>query len=73
MSVIFCPPLLVLPPSACAPTFELNPVKKQLLGARNGRVVIECRPRAAPRPRFTWTKGKELLYNNSRYRPQNAH
>ncbi|XP_059893843.1 contactin 1b [Gadus macrocephalus] len=51
---------------ACAPTFELNPVKKQLLGARNGRVVIECRPRAAPRPRFTWTKGKELLYNNSR-------
>uniref|UniRef100_A0A8D3D6D7 Contactin 1b n=1 Tax=Scophthalmus maximus TaxID=52904 RepID=A0A8D3D6D7_SCOMX len=51
---------------ACAPTFELNPVKKQLLGARDGRVVIECKPRAAPRPRFTWTKDKELLYNNSR-------
>lgn len=51
---------------ACAPTFEFNPVKKQLLGAEDGRVVIECKPRAAPRPRFTWTKGKELLFNNSR-------
>uniref|UniRef100_A0A669EIN9 Contactin 1b n=1 Tax=Oreochromis niloticus TaxID=8128 RepID=A0A669EIN9_ORENI len=51
---------------ACAPTFEFNPVKKQLLGAKDGRVVIECKPRAAPRPRFTWTKGKELLYNSSR-------
>uniref|UniRef100_A0A673BVK0 Contactin 1b n=1 Tax=Sphaeramia orbicularis TaxID=375764 RepID=A0A673BVK0_9TELE len=51
---------------ACAPTFEFNPVKQQLLGAKDGRVVIECKPRAAPRPRFTWTKGKELLFNNSR-------
>uniref|UniRef100_A0A667Y345 Contactin 1b n=1 Tax=Myripristis murdjan TaxID=586833 RepID=A0A667Y345_9TELE len=51
---------------ACAPTFEFNPVKKQLLGAKGGRVVIECKPRAAPRPRFSWTKGKELLFNNSR-------
>lgn len=52
--------------TACAPTFELNPLKKQLLGARDGRVVIECKPKAAPRPRFTWTKDKELLFNNSR-------
>ncbi|KAM6984802.1 contactin 1b [Aplochiton taeniatus] len=51
---------------ACAPTFEFNPVKKQLLGAIDSRVVIECKPRAAPRPSFTWTKGKELLFNNSR-------
>ena len=51
---------------ACAPTFEFNPVKKQLLGAKDGRVVIECKPRAAPKPRYTWTKGKELLFNNSR-------
>lgn len=51
---------------ACAPTFELNPVRRQLLGARDGRVVIECNPRAAPRPKFTWRKDKELLFNNSR-------
>lgn len=54
------------PPLACAPTFEFNPVKKQLLGAKDGRVVIECKPRAAPKPRYTWTKGKELLFNNTR-------
>lgn len=52
--------------SAFAPTFEFNPVKKHLLGARDRRVVIECKPRAAPRPQFTWMKGKELLFNNSR-------
>uniref|UniRef100_A0A8D0D413 Contactin 1b n=1 Tax=Sander lucioperca TaxID=283035 RepID=A0A8D0D413_SANLU len=51
---------------SCAPTFEFNPVRKQLLGAKDGRVVIECKPRAAPRPRYTWKKGKELLFNNSR-------
>uniref|UniRef100_A0A8C5DYJ5 Contactin 1b n=1 Tax=Gouania willdenowi TaxID=441366 RepID=A0A8C5DYJ5_GOUWI len=51
---------------ACAPTFEFNPIKKELLGAKDGRVLIECKPRAAPRPRFIWTKGKELLFNNSR-------
>ncbi|KAF3859569.1 hypothetical protein F7725_021968 [Dissostichus mawsoni] len=52
---------------ACAPTFEFNPVRRQLLGAKDGRVLIECKPRAAPRAKFTtWMKGKELLYNNSR-------
>ncbi|XP_041933918.1 neuronal cell adhesion molecule a isoform X7 [Alosa sapidissima] len=53
--------------TACAPTFEYNPVRKQLLGARDGRVVIECKPRAAPRPTFTWLKGKEKLGNSTRY------
>ena len=57
---------VIIPFSACAPTFEFNPMRKQLLGAKDGRVVIECKPRAAPRPRYTWTKGKELLFNNSR-------
>ncbi|MEQ2309240.1 Contactin-1 [Ameca splendens] len=51
---------------AWAPTFELNPVKYHLLGAKDGRVVIECKPRAAPKPRYTWTKGKEVLFNTSR-------
>ncbi|KAJ8262276.1 hypothetical protein GJAV_G00164580 [Gymnothorax javanicus] len=50
----------------CAPTFEHNPVKKELLGAKNGRVVIECKPRAAPKPAISWSKGTELLSNSSR-------
>ncbi|XP_076862840.1 contactin 1b [Brachyhypopomus gauderio] len=51
---------------SCAPTFIYNPVKKTLLGAENGRVVIECKPRAAPKPRFVWKRGSLLLTNSSR-------
>ncbi|XP_028286350.1 contactin-1a isoform X2 [Parambassis ranga] len=50
---------------ACAPTFEYNPVKN-VLAARNGRVVIECRPKAAPKPNFSWSKDTELLSNSTR-------
>uniref|UniRef100_A0A3B4F7I3 Contactin-1a-like n=1 Tax=Pundamilia nyererei TaxID=303518 RepID=A0A3B4F7I3_9CICH len=49
----------------CAPTFEHNPVKR-VLAAKNGRVVIECRPRAAPKPAFSWSKDTELLSNSTR-------
>ncbi|KAI5608977.1 contactin-1a precursor, partial [Silurus asotus] len=49
-----------------APSFEFNPVKQRLLGAKNGRVVIECKPKAAPKPTFSWSKGTELLSNSSR-------
>ncbi len=52
--------------SAGAPSFEWNPVKPKLLGAKNGHVVIECKPRAAPRPSISWSKGTELLHNSSR-------
>uniref|UniRef100_A0A8C1SSC3 Contactin 1 n=1 Tax=Cyprinus carpio TaxID=7962 RepID=A0A8C1SSC3_CYPCA len=51
---------------AGAPSFEWNPVKPKLLGANNGRVVIACKPRAAPRPSISWSKGTELLHNSSR-------
>uniref|UniRef100_A0A3Q3XAI1 Uncharacterized protein n=1 Tax=Mola mola TaxID=94237 RepID=A0A3Q3XAI1_MOLML len=50
---------------ACAPTFEHNPVKR-VLAAKNGRVVIECRPKAAPKPTFSWSKDTELLSNSTR-------
>ncbi|KAM9854667.1 contactin-1a [Aulostomus maculatus] len=50
---------------ACAPTFQHNPVK-QVLAAKNGRVVIECRPKAAPKPSISWSKDTELLSNSTR-------
>ncbi|XP_041651588.1 contactin-1a-like [Cheilinus undulatus] len=50
---------------ACAPTFKHNPVKR-VLAARNGRVVIQCRPKAAPKPTFSWSKDTELLSNSTR-------
>ncbi|XP_078424599.1 contactin 1b [Cetorhinus maximus] len=51
---------------ASAPDFRLNPVRKKLLGARGGKALIECNPKAAPKPTFSWSKGTELLKNNSR-------
>ncbi|KAM4747400.1 contactin-1 [Rhinophrynus dorsalis] len=51
---------------ALAPTFEFNPMRKKILAAKGGRVIIECKPKAAPRPKFSWSKGTELLTNNSR-------
>lgn len=50
---------------ACAPSFERSPVKG-VMAAKNGRVVIECQPKAAPRPDFSWSKGTELLTNSTR-------
>uniref|UniRef100_A0A8C4FCK8 Contactin 1 n=1 Tax=Dicentrarchus labrax TaxID=13489 RepID=A0A8C4FCK8_DICLA len=50
---------------ACAPTFEHYPVKR-VLAAKNGRVVIECRPKAAPKPTFSWSKDTELISNSTR-------
>ncbi|XP_075065156.1 contactin-1 [Mixophyes fleayi] len=51
---------------ALAPTFELNPMRKKILAAKGGRVIIECKPKAAPKPKFSWSKGTELLINNTR-------
>ncbi|XP_068132653.1 contactin-1 [Hyperolius riggenbachi] len=51
---------------ALAPTFEFNPMRKKILAAKGGRVIIECKPKAAPKPKFSWSKGTELLINNSR-------
>uniref|UniRef100_A0A672JLU9 Contactin-1a-like n=1 Tax=Salarias fasciatus TaxID=181472 RepID=A0A672JLU9_SALFA len=50
---------------ACAPTFEHSPLKR-VMAANNGRVVIKCRPKAAPKPTFSWSKDTELLFNSSR-------
>ncbi|CAG08665.1 unnamed protein product, partial [Tetraodon nigroviridis] len=50
---------------ACAPTFRHNPLKR-VLAPRNGRVVIKCRPKGAPKPTFTWSKDTELLSNSTR-------
>ncbi|XP_061582530.1 contactin-2 [Cololabis saira] len=49
-----------------APDFRLNPVRKLIPAARGGRVKMECRPRAAPKPSLFWSRGTELLINSSR-------
>ncbi|XP_037535094.1 contactin-2 [Nematolebias whitei] len=49
-----------------APDFRLNLVRKLIPAARGGQVMIECRPRAAPKPILFWSRGTELLTNSSR-------
>ncbi|CAL8359314.1 unnamed protein product [Lota lota] len=49
----------------CAPMFDLSPVKT-VLAAKNSRALIECRPKAAPKPTLSWSKGTELLNNSTR-------
>uniref|UniRef100_A0A8D0CE76 Contactin 1 n=1 Tax=Salvator merianae TaxID=96440 RepID=A0A8D0CE76_SALMN len=49
-----------------APTFEFSPMKKEVLAAKGGQAIIECKPRAAPRPKITWSKGTEILRNSTR-------
>ncbi|KAK7880272.1 hypothetical protein WMY93_030639 [Mugilogobius chulae] len=48
------------------PDFRSNPVKKLIPAARGGEVMIECRPRAAPKPSLFWSRGTELLINSTR-------
>ncbi|XP_043943377.1 contactin-1 [Protopterus annectens] len=49
-----------------APSFEVNPVKRRILAVKGGKAVVECKPKAAPKPHFSWSKGTELLRNSSR-------
>ncbi|XP_048878465.1 contactin-2 [Brienomyrus brachyistius] len=49
-----------------APDFRLNPVRRLVPAARGGQVMMECKPRAAPKPTLFWSRGTELLTNNSR-------
>ncbi|XP_038675989.1 contactin-2 isoform X2 [Scyliorhinus canicula] len=51
---------------AFAPDFQSKSVKRLIPAARGGEVLIECRPRAAPKPSIFWTKGTEILSNNTR-------
>ncbi|XP_005989277.1 contactin-2 [Latimeria chalumnae] len=49
-----------------APDFRSNPMRKLIPAARGGEVLIECKPRAAPKPSVFWSKGTEILINSTR-------
>ncbi|CAL8403311.1 unnamed protein product [Arctogadus glacialis] len=53
---------------ASAPDFSWTPVKKSTLVQRGGEVVLECRPRAAPKAFVSWRRGGggELLKDTRR-------
>ncbi|XP_077649567.1 contactin-4 isoform X3 [Urocitellus parryii] len=51
---------------AAGPDFSRTLLKRVTLVKVEGEVVIECKPKASPKPVYTWKKGKDLLRENER-------
>ncbi|KAJ7415155.1 Contactin-4 [Willisornis vidua] len=51
---------------AIGPDFSKTLLKKVTLVKVGGEVIIECKPKASPRPTYSWKKGRELLRENER-------
>uniref|UniRef100_A0A8D0DWL0 Contactin 4 n=1 Tax=Salvator merianae TaxID=96440 RepID=A0A8D0DWL0_SALMN len=51
---------------AVGPDFSKSFLKRLTLVKVGGDATIECKPKASPRPTFTWRKGKEILKENER-------
>lgn len=54
------------------PDFSRTLLKKVTLVKVGGEVVIECKPKASPKPVYTWKKGRDRVRANERYRPEIA-
>ncbi|XP_077781145.1 contactin-4 isoform X3 [Podarcis muralis] len=52
---------------AVGPDFSKNFLKRLTFVKVGGDASIECKPKASPRPTFTWKKGKEILKENERH------
>lgn len=50
-----------------SPDFSRTLLKRVTLVKVGGEVGIECKPKASPRPVYTWRKGREILRENERY------
>uniref|UniRef100_A0A8C0C0D6 Contactin 4 n=1 Tax=Buteo japonicus TaxID=224669 RepID=A0A8C0C0D6_9AVES len=51
---------------AVGPDFSKTLLKKLTLVKVGGEVIIECKPKASPRPTYSWKKGKDILKENER-------
>ncbi|EGV92025.1 Contactin-4 [Cricetulus griseus] len=49
-----------------SPDFSRTLLKRVTLVKVGGEVIIECKPKASPRPVYTWRKGREILRENER-------
>lgn len=53
--------------SAAGPDFSRTLLKRVTLAKVGGEVVIECKPKASPKPVYTWRKGRDRLRESERY------
>uniref|UniRef100_A0A8B9YLS5 Contactin 4 n=1 Tax=Bos mutus grunniens TaxID=30521 RepID=A0A8B9YLS5_BOSMU len=51
---------------AVGPDFSRTLLKRVTLVKVGGEVVIECKPKASPKPVHTWKKGRDVLKENER-------
>ncbi|NXC13940.1 CNTN4 protein, partial [Corythaeola cristata] len=51
---------------AVGPDFSKTLLKKLTFFLVGGEVIIECKPKASPRPTYSWKKGKDILRENER-------
>uniref|UniRef100_A0A8B9GH68 Contactin 4 n=1 Tax=Amazona collaria TaxID=241587 RepID=A0A8B9GH68_9PSIT len=51
---------------AVSPDFSKTLLKKLTLVKVGGEVIIECKPKASPKPTYSWKKGREILRENER-------
>uniref|UniRef100_A0A8C2R8A8 Contactin 4 n=1 Tax=Capra hircus TaxID=9925 RepID=A0A8C2R8A8_CAPHI len=51
---------------AVGPDFSRTLLKRVTLVKVGGEVVIECKPKASPKPVYTWKKGRDVLKENER-------
>lgn len=49
------------------PDFSRTLLKKVTLVKVGGDVVIECKPKASPKPVYTWKKGRDRVRESERY------
>ncbi|XP_045145920.1 contactin-3 [Echinops telfairi] len=64
--VLGSPTPLVLRSDAAAPDFSKNPMKKLVQVQVGSLVILECKPRSAPRALSFWMKGKWMVQENER-------
>ncbi|XP_023403766.1 contactin-4 isoform X3 [Loxodonta africana] len=51
---------------AVGPDFSRTLLKRVTLVKVGGEVIIECKPKASPKPVYTWKKGRDIVRENER-------
>ncbi|XP_023403767.1 contactin-4 isoform X5 [Loxodonta africana] len=60
------PTPLILRNDAVGPDFSRTLLKRVTLVKVGGEVIIECKPKASPKPVYTWKKGRDIVRENER-------
>uniref|UniRef100_H3ALI7 Contactin-5 n=1 Tax=Latimeria chalumnae TaxID=7897 RepID=H3ALI7_LATCH len=51
---------------ASPPSFQIGPMRKTIIVTKGSEILIECKPRASPKPTILWKKGDKTVGHNKR-------